>query len=184
MSEMNNQEKNATGHMPVLKKEMSRRQFLTYTLGGTGGFMAAMTVIPMLRFAVDPLLQPKEVGEWVKVVEVSKITNEPQEFTFSRLQIDGWYKSTPDFTAWISKDSKGNIFALSPTCKHLGCTVSWNNNKDLPNEYFCPCHGAHYTKEGKQLAVASAPLDEYDIKIDNDFVYLSGLKPNSKVKGA
>lgn len=181
MSDAQKNETNPADHKPVLKKEMSRRQFLTYTLGGTGGFMAALTVIPMLRFAVDPLLQPKSAGEWVKVAPVSQITSEPQEFKFSRLQVDGWYQSKPEFTAWISKDSKGEIFALSPTCKHLGCTVNWNGNPDLPNQYYCPCHGAHYTKDGKHLAVAKAPLDEYEIKIEGDYVYLSGLKPNTKV---
>ena len=181
MSDSIKHEANPTGDKPVLKKKMSRRQFLTYTLGGTGGFLAAMPLIPMLRFAVDPLLQPKGEGDWVKVVSVDEITNEPKEFTFSKLQVDGWYSSKPKLTAWISKDANGDIFALSPVCKHLGCTVNWNDNKDFPNEYFSPCHGAHYTKEGKHLAIASAPLDEYDIRIDNGFVYLSNLKPNSKV---
>ena len=180
MSDTQKHEANPTGNKPVLKKEMSRRQFLTYTLGGTGGFLAAMPLIPMIRFAVDPLLQAKGEGDWVKVVEVDKITTEPQEFKFSKLQVDGWYTSKPKFTAWISKDDKGEVFALSPVCKHLGCTVSWNNNPDLPNEYYCPCHGAHYTKNGQYLAVASAPLDEYDVKIENGFVYLSSLKPNSR----
>lgn len=181
MSDKHNHETNPSGHKPVLKKEMSRRQFLTYTLGGTGAFLAATPLIPMIRFAVDPLLQSQGEGDWVKVVEASQITDEPQEFKFSKLQVDGWYSSEPKFTAWISKDKDGNIFALSPVCKHLGCTVNWNVNKDLPNEYFCPCHGAHYTKEGKELAVASAPLDEYKVKIENGFVYLSSLKPNSIV---
>ncbi len=181
MSDAQNHNNNGSEHKPVLKKEMSRRQFLTYTLGGTGAFMAAIPLIPMIRFSVDPLLQSKGEGDWVKVVEVSKITEEPQEFNFSKLQVDGWYSSEPKFTAWISKDKNGEIFALSPVCKHLGCTVNWNTNTSFPNEYFCPCHGAHYTKEGKNLAVADGPLDEYDVRIENDFVYLSNIKPNSKV---
>ncbi len=181
MSDAQNQNNNGAGQKPVLKKEMSRRQFLTYTLGGTGAFLVATPLIPMIRFSIDPLLQSKGESDWVKVVEASKITEEPQEFHFSKLQIDGWYSSEPKFTAWISKDKNGEIFALSPVCKHLGCTVSWNSNSALPNEYFCPCHGAHYTKEGKNLAVADGPLDEYDVRIENDFVYLSSIKPNSKV---
>jgi menaquinol-cytochrome c reductase iron-sulfur subunit len=181
MSDAQNHDNNPTGNKPVLKKEMSRRQFLTYTLGGTGAFLVATPIIPMIRFSVDPLLQSKGEGEWVKVVELSRITDEPQEFTFSKLQVDGWYSAEAKFTAWITKDKDGNIYALSPICKHLGCTVNWNTSSDYPNQYYCPCHGAHYTKEGKQLAVADAPLDEYDVKIENDFVYLSSLKPNSIV---
>lgn len=35
------------------KQQVSRRQFLNYTLTGVGGFMAAAMVVPMLRMAVD-----------------------------------------------------------------------------------------------------------------------------------
>lgn len=181
MSETRDQEKHPSGDKPVLKKEMSRRQFLTYALGGTGGFMAALPLIPMIRFAVDPILQSSGEGEWVKVVEVDKITTEPTEFSFSKLQVDGWYKSEPTFVAWIAKDEQGNIFALSPVCKHLGCTVNWNTKPEFPNEYFCPCHDARYSKDGKNITVAPAPLDEYDVKVENGYVYVGNLKANTRV---
>ena len=83
----------------------------------------------MLRFAVDPILQNKEEGSFVKVAEESKITNDPQEFHFELKQQDGWYNSTATLTAWIRKNDQGEIVALSPICKHLGCLVGWNNNK-------------------------------------------------------
>lgn len=136
----------------------------------------------MVRFAVDPILQKKGEGTFVKVVEVSKITTEPQEFTFELQQQDGWYSSTASLVAWIRKDESGNIYALSPICKHLGCTVGWNTNESFPEQYHCPCHGAHYTKEGKQLAVASAPLDEYKVMLKDDWVYLGEIIPNTIVK--
>ncbi|TKJ03894.1 menaquinol-cytochrome c reductase iron-sulfur subunit, partial [Bacillus cereus] len=40
---------------------VSRRQFLNYTLTGVGGFMAAGILMPMTRFALDPVLR-KEAG--------------------------------------------------------------------------------------------------------------------------
>lgn len=163
------------------RREMSRRQFLSYTLGGAGAYMAAGMIVPMIRFAVDPLLQQKGAGNFVKVAEVEKITEEPTEFKFTVHQVDGWYESDPSLSAWISKDKDGNIFALSPVCKHLGCTINWNTNEEFPNEYFCPCHGAHYTKDGENLAVAPAPLDEYEVKVENGFVYLGPLRPNTRV---
>ncbi|MEI7024528.1 QcrA and Rieske domain-containing protein [Paenibacillus sp. y28] len=168
-------------HKPV-RREMSRRQFLSYTLGGTGAFLAAMPIIPMIRFTVDPLLQSKGDSGYTKVVEVSKVTNEPQEVKFTAKQVDGWYESEPEFSAFIAKDDQGNVFALSPVCKHLGCTIGWNTESKFKDEYYCPCHGAHYTKDGKQLAVASAPLDEYEVKVDNGIVYLGKVKPNTRIK--
>jgi menaquinol-cytochrome c reductase iron-sulfur subunit len=178
-----NQENHEEQHekKPRVKKELTRRQFLTYTLGGAGGFMAAGMIIPMLRFAVDPLLQSQKSSSWIKVVEESKITSEPKSFDFEVLQIDGWYESQPKLNAWISRGSDGTIFALNPTCKHLGCVVNWNDSPQYPNEYYCPCHGAHYTADGKSLAVAPLPLDEYDVKVENGFVYVGPLRANTRV---
>ncbi|HEY4430305.1 MAG TPA: ubiquinol-cytochrome c reductase iron-sulfur subunit [Paenibacillus sp.] len=164
---------------PPSRKEMSRRQFLTYTLGGATAFMGAGTILPMVRFVVDPILHKKGAGDFIKVAEISKITEEPQEFTFELKQKDGWYDSTATLTAWIRKDAKGDIYALSPICKHLGCTVGWNNDKAYPDEYHCPCHGARYTKLGKNLEVAPKPLDQYKTKFDNGWVLLGDIVPNT-----
>lgn len=166
---------------PKARREMTRRQFLSYTLGGTGAFMAAGMVVPMVRFAVDPILQPKGEGSFVKVIEESKITKEPKSFKFTVHQVDGWFESDVELEAWIMRDDNNEIYALSPVCKHLGCTVNWNTDARFPNEFFCPCHEAHYSKNGKNNAVAPAPLDEYKIKIENGFVYLGKVQPNQRV---
>lgn len=176
---MNNNEQFEAGKNQKKRKEMTRRQFLSYTLGGTTAFLVAGPVLPMVRFAVDPLLKKQEAGDHVKVVEVSKITKEPQEFKFKKKQVDGWYESEAELIAWISKDEKGEIFALSPVCKHLGCTIFWNT-KGL-NEYDCPCHDARYSKDGKNITVSRLPLDEYDVEIINDYVYLGKIKANTRV---
>lgn len=157
------------------RREMSRRQFLTYTLGATGGFLAAGITIPMIRFAVDPLLSKKEASEFVKVAELDKIGNEPVEVRFEVQQVDGWVESNPELIAWILKNDTGEVIALSPVCKHLGCTVNWEKAK---NEFFCPCHAAEYTKEGKNLKVAPLPLDEYAVKVENGSIYLGQIQPN------
>lgn len=181
MSNDHNQEQHQSEGKPKVRREMSRRQFLSYTLGGTGAFMVTLPLIPMVRFTVDPLLREKQDSTWVRVVEENQVTEEPQEFRFKVHTIDGWYEHEPDMLAWISKGSDGKVFALSPICKHLGCTINWNTQAQFPNEYFCPCHAARYTKDGKQLAVAPAPLDEYEVKVENGWVYLGSVKPNERV---
>ncbi|RXZ80239.1 ubiquinol-cytochrome c reductase iron-sulfur subunit [Paenibacillaceae bacterium] len=176
---MSNHEHRDNAHQPTKRKEMSRRQFLAYTLGGTSAFLAAGPVLPMIRFAVDPLLAEKAETAYVKVVEESKLTAEPQEFKFKIHQVDGWYESDPQIAAWISKDQQGNVLALSPICKHLGCTIDWNTKND--NQYYCPCHEAKYSPDGKNLSVAPNPLDEYDVRLQDGFVYLGPIKPNTRV---
>lgn len=182
MSEHKMEHQQPSGEKSVGRRQMSRRQFLTYTLGGTGAFMASMPLLWNVRFAVDPLLQPKKETAWVKVVELEKVTTEPQSFKFQVHVVDGWYEHDPQMEAWISMGEDGKPFALSPVCKHLGCTVNWNSAAQHPNEYYCPCHGAHYTKVGEALAIAPAPLDQYDVKVEDGWVYLGQVMTNQLVK--
>src|SRR5690625_4979576 len=53
--------------MSEKKQQVTRRQFLNYTLTGVGGFMAAGMLIPMLRMAVDPVLQASTDDEFQNV---------------------------------------------------------------------------------------------------------------------
>lgn len=48
----------------------------------------------------------------------------------------------------IYKDSSGNIFAVNPTCTHLGCLLTWNN---LDKTWDCPCHGSRFNFKGENL---------------------------------
>jgi nitrite reductase/ring-hydroxylating ferredoxin subunit len=46
------------------------------------------------------------------------------------------------------RDPAGVLHAVSATCTHMGCKVSWN-----PSEasWDCPCHGSRFTPEGAVL---------------------------------
>lgn len=167
------------------EQRVTRRQFLSYTIMGVGGFMAAASVMPMLRMAVDPVLQVEAGGDFIATtVKVDELTNEPTRVDFKFKQEDGWYTSNVTQTAWVYKDDKGEIIALSPVCKHLGCTVNWNSNKDHPNQFFCPCHKGLYEKDGTNVpgTPPRGPLDRYKYKVKDGVLYLS--RRASAVRGA
>jgi menaquinol-cytochrome c reductase iron-sulfur subunit len=157
----------------IVSKNVSRRKFLTYIFGGTAGFLASGMLFPMVRFAIDPVLKTGGEEKYIDVnLPVSAITDEPKAVNFVVTgRKDGWYippKGEP-FTAWVMKDEKGNILALSPVCKHLGCTVSWNANPQYKNQFFCPCHFGRYLKDGTNVpgTPPAKPLDKYKIKVEN-----------------
>lgn len=162
------------------KNQVSRRQFLNYSLTGLGGFMAAGMLVPMLRFAVDPILQTKgEEGELANVkLSVDDITEEPQRVDWEVLQVDGWYESNINRTAWVFKDEDGEIQAFSPICTHLGCFVSWEGSDDHPNEFFCPCHDGRYYKDGTNVPGTPPlrPLAVYEHAVENGMLYLGEPK--------
>jgi menaquinol-cytochrome c reductase iron-sulfur subunit len=168
--------------MSEKKQQVSRRQFLNYTLTGVGGFMAAGMLTPMIRMAVDPVLQPKTEGDMAAVVEAKKITNEPQRFEWKIEQVDAWYESKITKTAWVYKQEDGSILALSPICTHLGCTVSWEGSEEYPDQFYCPCHGGRYYKNGVNVPnlPPTAPLHVYEHKVENGTLYLGKAKPREE----
>jgi menaquinol-cytochrome c reductase iron-sulfur subunit len=168
----------------VSKHRVSRRQFLNYTLTGVGGFMAAGMLMPMVRFAVDPVLKGEDAGDFIATpLKIADITNEPQKVNFKFTQKDAWYESEETGTAWVFKSDAGEIIALSPVCKHLGCVVDWNTDKKNPNKFFCPCHYGLYDKDGTNVPGTPplAPLDVYPTKEKDGFLYVGKAEPR---KGA
>lgn len=165
------------------KQQVSRRQFLNYTLTGVGGFMAAGMLVPMLRMAVDPVLQESSAGELANAgIAVEDLTNKPQRIEWKVEQVDGWYKSKVAQTAWVYKNDEGDIVALSPICKHLGCIVSWEGSEDYPNQFYCPCHGGRYYKSGENVPNTPplAPLDVYETKVKNGMLFLGKAHPQGE----
>ncbi|MEI5907201.1 ubiquinol-cytochrome c reductase iron-sulfur subunit [Bacillus spongiae] len=165
------------------KQRVSRRQFLNYTLTGVGGFMAAGMLMPMVRFAVDPVLKPKEGGDFIATPQkVDDLTSEPVRVDFTYEQVDAWYTSDVTQSAWVYKQENGDIVALSPICKHLGCTVNWGD-KDYPNEFFCPCHLGRYEKSGENIKGTPplGPLDVYPTEVRDGYLYLGKPIPNNIV---
>jgi nucleotide-binding universal stress UspA family protein/nitrite reductase/ring-hydroxylating ferredoxin subunit len=46
------------------------------------------------------------------------------------------------------RDEAGQVHVLSPKCKHMGCTVDWN---DSAKTWDCPCHGSRYAWDGEVI---------------------------------
>ena len=162
---------------------VSRRQFLNYTLTGVGGFMAAGMLMPMVRFAVDPVLQKKEGGDYIPTdVKEVDLSAEPVRVDFTFEQVDAWYEHEVTNSAWVYKEGD-QIVALSPVCKHLGCTVNWGGDTAHPSQFFCPCHAGRYEKNGQNVKGTPplGPLDEYEVKVQDGLLYIGKTRPNTLV---
>lgn len=169
--------------MSEKKQQVSRRQFLNYTLTGVGGFMAAGMLVPMLRMAVDPVLKKSAHGELANAgIAVEDLTTDPQRIEWKIDQVDGWYESEVTKSAWVYKEENDEILALSPVCKHLGCIVAWEGSEQFPNQFYCPCHGGRYEKDGTNIPGTPplAPLDVYDHKVEDGILFLGEAKPRGE----
>lgn len=167
-----------------MSQRVTRRQFLNYSLMGVGSFMAAGMVLPMGRFALDPVFKAGSGGHKVTTsVKVSELSKEPTKVDFKFEQQDAWYTSEVTAFAWVYKDGN-DIVALSPTCKHLGCTVVWAGDKEHPNQFFCPCHNGRYEKDGKNIPGTPplAPLDQFETSVKDGLLVIGKKHENELVK--
>jgi menaquinol-cytochrome c reductase iron-sulfur subunit len=140
----------------------------------------------MLRFAVDPALKTGAESDMTPVGAITDFGPEPKRIDFKVKQKDGWYETEATLSAWVTVDKGGNVLALSPVCKHLGCTVNWNGDSSHPNQYFCPCHGGRYEINGKNVpnTPPPLPLDEYTTEVKDGKLYLGQIVPNRLTKEA
>jgi menaquinol-cytochrome c reductase iron-sulfur subunit len=129
----------------------SRRSFLGALLGVGSLFVGTLLSVPLLRFALFPLLRRttelknSPVGE---LNEFSSLT-EPIMRTIQIEQVDGWRKAISEKAVYITKDSRGQLCVLTSVCPHLGCTVPWNRKK---RQFVCPCHGATFSPDGSRVS--------------------------------
>ena len=129
----------------------SRRSFLAALLSVGGLFVGALLSVPLIRFALFPLLRrttelkASPVGA---LTEFSSLT-EPVMRTIQIELVDGWRKAVSEKAVYITKDQRGQLCVLSSICPHLGCTVPWNKEK---NRFICPCHQATYMSDGTRVS--------------------------------
>jgi menaquinol-cytochrome c reductase iron-sulfur subunit len=129
----------------------NRRSFLGALLGVGSIFVGALLSVPLMRFALFPLLRRTtelKSSPLGAVSEFSPLT-EPVMRTIQIEQVDGWRKAISEKAVYITKDQQGQLRVLTSVCPHLGCTVPWNKEK---SQFICPCHGATFTLDGSRIS--------------------------------
>jgi Rieske Fe-S protein len=85
-----------------------------------------------------------------------------------------------DFTVTVDEKAVANRVYLtvidgmptffSPVCTHLGCYVTWDNNR---KEFLCPCHGGKYNMRGEVTGgPPPEPLRRLPLEIRDGKVYV------------
>lgn len=162
-------------------KGLTRRQFLSYVLGGTGAFMGTMVIAPMVVSAFDPLHRSGGDVYYKTNWKLSDFNDQlPVHVTYSEHIDDAWNSQDVPNDVYVIK-YQGKLMIMSHVCTHLGCHVdgSEQNNKSVAPEYdvngnkywfHCPCHGSVYNNYGvnSPSSPAPRPLDLYKYKIDPD----------------
>ncbi len=128
-----------------------RRSFLGALLGVGSAFVGGLLSVPLVRFALFPLLRRTTELKSSLVGAVSEFSalTAPAMRTIQIEQVDGWRKTVSEKAVYVTTDEDGQFCVLTSVCPHLGCTVPWNKEK---NQFICPCHGATFTKDGALIS--------------------------------
>jgi len=128
-----------------------RRSFLGALLALGSACVGALLAVPLIRFALFPLLRHTTELKASPVGGFSEFSSleEPVERTIQIEQVDGWRKAVSEKIVYVTKNNRGQLSVLSSICPHLGCTVPWVGAK---KEFICPCHGAVYAPDGARIS--------------------------------
>ena len=114
---------------------------------------------------INPVKNRKELGNIVNQVVKSFVTNRikiPKEDISVIQENNGGIIKIDGEKVGIYKDENGKVYAVNPTCTHLGCLLTWNN---LDKTWDCPCHGSRFDYEGKNMYdPAFKDLEKFDVE--------------------
>jgi Rieske Fe-S protein len=136
--------------------------FVTAAFGGIGAALAAMAAV----FAA-PARAPGDRAQWRRAAALSDLTvGEPFAATVLVPVEDGWRRARVPETVFLVWDGADSVRALSATCTHLGCRVSFDAEA---GQFACPCHGGYYDAQGRVVAgPPPAPLAALEARVVAD----------------
>ncbi|MDQ1405034.1 MAG: menaquinol-cytochrome c reductase iron-sulfur subunit [Acidobacteriaceae bacterium] len=166
----------------------NRRSFLGALLAVGSAVVGALLSVPLVRFALFPLIRQTTDTKKSPVGSVSEFASlaEPAMRTIQIEQIDGWRKTVSEKAVYITKDRRDQLCVLSSICPHLGCTVPWNKEK---KQFICPCHGGTFSVDGSRVSGPSQRgMDTLETSVEDGkllvrFEYFRQLVSDKEVVG-
>lgn len=167
------EEQELTGEQEHSKEQgaINRRQFLEIATLSIGGVIALGVGLPAISYVVGPSLEKTEAQEWIRVGSASKVEiGVPTLFKVNISRQVGWNVTEEELAVYIVTKNGSDFVAISNTCTHLGCRVRWI---DDTGQFFCPCHNGVFDKAGNVVSgPPPKPLDQYQVKLENDQLYI------------
>ena len=145
--------------MQIEKEEkVTRRRFLDIFIGGSF-LVSALGVFSAVIAYIYP---PKYAGGAGGRTEVAPVEQLPPGKATKVL-----HQGKPVI---VGQTVRGELFALSAVCTHLGCLVDWN---EATQQRDCPCHAAIFDTTGAVLAgPAPKPLPSYSVSKIGGKIYV------------
>jgi cytochrome b6-f complex iron-sulfur subunit len=144
-----------------VNEPLSRRGFIKYALLGFSALATVGGVLtPVIAYLWPPKKGASQAGERVAVADSAELPiGKGEVYSVNNQPVIVIH--TPD-----------GYKALSATCTHLGCIVSWNEQRQV---IACPCHEAYFNTNGAVISgPPPAPLPTYRVQEDGGQIYVEG----------
>ena len=153
----------------MIRKPTERRRFLAAAVNSIQGVIGGTLAVLVGGAVVGPsFLRRRET--WLKAGTLDALNeDEPTPVMVRVSKQDGFTQTVERYVVFLVKSGE-RVTALSSTCTHLGCRVSWDfEAKQLK----CPCHGGVYDRTGAVIAgPPPAPLATVITRVDGDQVFI------------
>jgi Rieske Fe-S protein len=147
-----------------------RRTFLRAIIGTIAAAIASIVGVVVGGAVLTPgFAQRRE--NWVPAARLSELPDGvPTPVNVRVARSDGYYEAVEQQVVFLIKTDSGGVRALSTTCTHLGCRVSYDAVSKLIK---CPCHGGTFTPDGRVIAgPPPRPLPEVEARVEAARVFV------------
>jgi menaquinol-cytochrome c reductase iron-sulfur subunit len=156
----------AAGDMHTVVEDAGRRRFLARVVQLIHGAIAATLGVILGGAIVLPSFARRR-EDWLQAAVLSDLPdNEPFTAMVRVQREDGYSRIVDRKVIFLVKTSETDVRALSSTCTHLGCRVSWDPDDLLLK---CPCHGGVFDASGAvKEGPPPTPLPTLPTRIEGD----------------
>jgi Rieske Fe-S protein len=153
-------------HQPI--PDGGRRRFLSGAITAIQGVIGATLAFVLGGAVMSPAFGTRRSNWWPAAPLEDLPDNEPTPVAIRVTREDGYSQVIERQVVFLVKTGATSVTALSSTCTHLGCRVSWNADEQVLK---CPCHGGVFDRNGAVKAgPPPQPLAKLPARIDGEQV--------------
>lgn len=150
-------------------QDPGRRRFLKRVVFGVGAASAVAIGGLLASAAVGPVIE-QSPARWIPIAPMRELPSDQVTTVTMRYELmSGFHKSSVIKPVIVCRWANENeLVVFNTTCTHLGCTVHWDEKKNI---FECACHGGQFDRDGKVIAgPPPRPLDRYRFKVENGYL--------------
>ncbi len=155
---------------PLQDSPIDRRRWLRTVIGVIASAISSIVGLVVGGAVLSPQFSRRRAS-WVPAGHLRDLREGvPTPVTVRIAREDGYYEAVDQQVVFLIKSVSGGVRAMSSTCTHLGCRVSYDAARQVLK---CPCHGGTFAIDGTVVGgPPPGPLTELPARADGTRVFI------------